>query len=349
MKSFISITPATFIFGMAFIHRRRRGGNTGFTILSDTLLQMIGVFVVLVVFLLLQWATTSKVAEKVPGLETQVTGLEAELEDAEEDLIRSNEEGEKKDGTIITLQKQVGQQGEYIDLLTEEVASLQPGGPLTVCIMLDVSLSMGDVIDELLSAMIAIFAVAPELTSEFSIGVVAFRTDVVDTFPVTVIKPKSEDGGKSQQAVVTFLEELEAKKGFTDHEKAFYAAVEVLRVAEKDGTRSVLMLMGDIGVSELDEARDKDLPTAGGFEFSDRERRLAQSLVTSIHKWASRGNRTIGTLFAESESTERNPSVEDSRQWYRDLAYPSSSNAYTDPSQMLGAILGTIKSQGDSK
>jgi hypothetical protein len=332
----------------------------------------IDIMFTLLTFLMLRMGVKSRelsesqaLAGQVPGLESTITVLSDKVEDGRAEKARGHRQGiayqkvirgkEKVIGNLaaeldkLNLEKGVltGQVGSLsnanavlqtsVDQLTADQKELQSrfrsGAPVTVVVMIDVTVSMQESIDELLASLAALCQFMPITSEEFRVGIVAFRQGVVAEFPITRILPKYEDRGQSQQAVLSFVDSLNAERALTDHLPVFKRATEMLKLAPPSGSqrqKEWLVLLGDTGPAELDG-------TAG---YNSAERARKDLILRDAQQWVRQGQRAFVSLYAESDFTKQDPAAEESRQWFESLGKISAnSKFYTAPSKLLVAIL----------
>ncbi len=206
-----------------------------------------------------------------------------------------------------------------------KVAALQNGLPVDLVIAIDVSGSMREGIEELKRASVSITDVMSRATSEFNVGVVAYRETVVKTLPLTRIQDSKKAGQASFNKLRNTLESLQAEQGTVDLEMAFQAATRMLDGAPRGVRKQVLLLIGDVGCYELGEQNarepfeiqleDKLCRDLKGWAVSlpDRDRRIcafflkpvgSNSVVFATHSQAlfrRFGQTTPNSVYAESQ------------------------------------------------
>jgi len=326
--------------------------NKMFAILSDVLLQVVVVFIAICVQYRAKLATSVEIAAQVPHLEQVVQTKEKQVAGLEGTLSSNMQALANKDGQIGELQTTVDAQGATIDGQRTQIngwkdaydrqgeefrqfqSRLQEGEPVTIVLMPDVTSSMDEPLEALRSAMALLVELMPQQSSDFRVGVVAFRNGVVAEYPVTPILPKYRDDGKSQQGVLAFLDTLQPERGHTNHLPAFKRAVEMLHeahpTAEKD-RKEIVTFLGDVGPSEIDAKTG----------YTESERKTKDILLSGMQKWAAYPDRrrSIISLYSESEFSRSDPGREETLAWFKALGSVSDSSAfYTDSNELLRAI-----------
>ncbi|ELP34505.1 vWA domain-containing protein [Rhodopirellula baltica] len=262
------------------------------------------------------------------GAQQLAKGYKGQLDEAETELENFAERGKKDAGIIATLQTQQGEQGEQIGELTTALNSLRPGGPCDFVCLIDTTGSTDPFHDHVKESLKALFRWAPRLSSELRIGVIPFRDGPLPAYPLQVIHPRYKDGGRSQDRLLAFIDNLKTQGSPTHHLPVFREAFDMLGPARSQNRRAVAILVGDIGPSELDEY-------AG---FSAAERREAERIVSGVRKWVSGGMRTVAAIYLGKggEGSE-------DRQWFQSLSLPDPEHFASDSSQMFNVILSTIE------
>lgn len=313
--------------------RRRIRKGTVFTILTDVSFQIIFSLLLLVQSYSTAWQAEAK---KAADGKTKNDGLKAKLGDTRVKYKRALGDIENSGGKILDLKDLVGEQGEHIGELTEQLARLQPGGPVDIMVMADCSASMQPHLERLRHALTALFDWTPRLASECRIGVLGFRRGVVYRYPLTRIEPVSKDGGQSQRDLLAFMGTLETESSPTDHLPVFKEGLSKLPLV-KDGRKQVALIIGDVSTSEL----DKDI-----VRFSQAEREQARVIVSGVRKWASIGDRVVGSIYVGTETDEPTSL---NRRWFEDLAYPQGQNFSSDSAELFHVILRAIEPAGPSQ
>ena len=290
---------------------KRKRRNIFYTILTDVLFNLLAFYML----------TNGGLQEQVGQLTNENRGFEIQIGNL------NIENG--------GLKQTISNQGKLIGSLQDEIdkyARFRSGKAVTAILLLDVSGSMGGPIEQLGIGMEAICEIMPNRSKDFRVGILAFRKGVIARYPITQILPAYEDNGNSQQAVLSFIQALKPDDGWTEHESVFQEAVKAVSNAHEkpDPDREVIVvLMGDVGPSELD----------GKLGYTRSERDTKQRILSSMKKWASRGNNSVKTLYAESNHTRDDPSRAESKQWFEDLGAVSPKSAsYSDTTSLLQAI-----------
>lgn len=268
------------------------------------------------------------VTEEREGAHQYAHGLEGQLDDARKDAENYATDGKDKAGIIATLQAQLGEQGQQIGQLTTDLNSLRPGGPVDAVFMIDTTGSTAPYHDHVKEALKALFRWAPRLSSELRIGVIAFRDGPVDIHPLRVIRPRHIDGGRSQDLLLDFVNDLTTQSSRTNHLPVFRKAFEMLGASRGQGRRAVAILVGDVGPSEIDER-------AG---FSSSERQSAARIVDGVRRWVEGDMRTVAAIYLGKATTGS-----EEREWFRSLSLPNTDHFAADSSEMFNVILSTIE------
>ncbi len=254
---------------------------------------------------------------QVTRLQTVIAGLQKELEAS--DLKNEGLAGElaKSDQFVARAKK-----------------AMKAGQPLAVVVCIDVTASMSESIEELLTTMAVLTETMPLISAEFRVEILAFRDGIASRFPITRIFPNYLDNGESQQKVLDFIEKLDASHGYTDHEPVLAAALKSLANVEasfpEGQGRSVLMLVGDVGCSELDKV--------AGFNAAEAAR--ARELLAMVSKWAgARTDRRVGTLYVHSAYAKEDPGAASSLRWFQSLGNVNEPSIFCERS---GELLRTI-------
>lgn len=277
-------------------------------------------------------------------LKTRLTLQDQKLAAGKKALGEAIEEGAQKDGIIngyVTKsagdREEIRELGETIKELHQQKRDiedqLRSGPPVTMVILIDVTASMQDAIEELRTVMATLFEVLPNTSQEVEIGVLAFRNGVVSTLPLTHVQPRYYDGGKSQATVLEFLDGLQAEEGYTDHWPVFSDAMKMLGNGDKANPLHNFrcVVLGDVAPAELDEKL--------GFTQAERER--CKKIIRGLETWAGRGpNNAVISLYARSKWAENDPFSDESLQWFKDIGGVSKNSAfYEDTSSLLRALL----------
>lgn len=273
-------------------------------------------------------AKVEHITQERDGAYQYANGLKGQLDKARTDAENYAKDGEDKAGIIASQQAQLGEQGKQIGQLTTALNSLRPGGPCDAVFLVDTTGSTDPFHEHVKESLKALFRWAPRLSSELRIGVIPFRDGPLPAYPLQVINPRYKDGGRSQDRLLAFIDNLTTQGSPTHHLPVFREAFDMLGPARSQDRRAVAILVGDIGPSELDEY-------AG---FSAAERREAERIVSGVRKWVSGGMRTVAAIYLGKggEGSE-------DRQWFESLSLPDPEHFASDSSQMFNVILSTIE------
>lgn len=343
------------------MHKRR---SLFFTIMADLLFNLLAFYMLMVGVKTEEVKTSQVVASRVPGLEEHVMGLQGQLEDAKKDLTFANEQGDKFRSLLKGKEMKIGHLKDQYQLLSSAKGGLEKqlglmaselggmkitvgqqkkkiseyenrfraGVPVTIVVVIDVTASMQPAIDELLMALSTLLETVPTTSIDFRVGIVAFRKGVVAEFPISKVLAHYEDEGKSQKAVLNFVDSLRASNSMTRHLPAFRRAGELFKQAhaKHDPKRKeTLIFIGDVGCSEIDERP--------GYSFE--ERKVMGQILSAMKQWVRQKNRAVASLYVESEHTRKDPSARESRQWFESLGSLSPTSAfYTDTNELLRAM-----------
>lgn len=320
-------------------------------LMTDVLFNLLAFYMLMVGVKTEALTTSEALAAEVPGLKKDVTGMKGMLAKAEEDLTKAKEQGDKAQSLLKGKDVKFGRLKKEFQLLTSKLGGLKKtisqqdvviknfqkhfraGKPITLLVMIDVTASMQQPIDDLLSALSAVCEYLPMTSKQFSVGILGFRQGVVAEFPVTPILPHYEDNSRSEQSVLNFVKSLRPVNAWTEQESVFERAKSMLQAAGSSADpESVvhIVYLSDTGPSELD----------GVVGYNATERQMKARILRSMQQWASRGQRGISSLYVESEYTKKDPAGSESRQWFEALGSVSeSSGFYTDSSELLRALL----------
>ena len=262
------------------------------------------------------------------GVEQYAKGLEGQLQDAEETAQHFADRGKEMGGIISALTIQLGEQGEQFGEVQAELNQLRPGGPCDAIFLIDTSGSTDSYHDHISESLKALFRWAPRLSSELRVGVIPFRDGCLTSYPLTSIRPRDVDNGRSQDSLLEFIDNLHTEVSAADHLPAFREAFKMLDASRGEDRRAVVILVSDIGPSELDS-------TVG---YSPAETRQAKRIVDGVNRWVSGGMRTVAAIYLGNKASDSFDA-----QWFRSLSLPDSSNFASDSSQIFNVIFSTIE------
>lgn len=338
-----------------------------FTILCDVAFQIIVALLLLVQISSVKLVQVTKVADSVPNLEEQIAGLDdalttsqaagrgkdKKIDELEDRLDRAEADGAdkdgvieglnqsiskartsavEKDGIIEGLKRKIGKQGQEIGELTDQLGRLQPASALQLIVIVDVTGSQEPHIKRLRDTLKSLFDWLPYLAKKCKIGVLGVRDGVVFRFNLTDIKPHYSDGGRSQKALLDFLDNLNTKRSLVNHGAAIQEAIDTLGTEIK-GTQQQILLLGDVGCSELD----------GQQGHSPKERQAAGELINKVGDWVRSGDdRTFTTVYTGVANSL-------DQQWFQRLAQPRVENYSTDSTDLFRFILNSIRPKGYTK
>lgn len=229
---------------------------------------------------------------------------EGRAKDAQDRARKAEQEGKEKD---------------------EALKKLRPGGPVDICILVDQTGSMEPHIERLKRALQSLFRWTPRLSSECRISIVGVRNGVVARFPLTAIRPPSEDG--SQAKLMNFITSMKTVGSPIDHRPAFDEAFAILPDQNLVGRRQVIITLSDIGQSELD----------GQQGYSSAEMANARRIVSDVRTWALKGNRSVGCIYV---GPDNQASLD--RKWFQNLAQPAGQNFASDSAELFDVIFKSI-------
>ncbi|WP_417847320.1 VWA domain-containing protein [Thalassoglobus sp.] len=234
---------------------------------------------------------------------------------------------------VATQQKTIDELRSQNDALASQLKS---GDPVTFVVLIDCSASMQQPIASLRNAVATLFEVAPNVSKDFRVGIIAFRWGIVDQFPITRIPPRYEDP-EPQKAVLNFLDSLKVEQSAVDHRPVFAEAIAMLNEAHptpEPNRKERILLLGDIAPSEIDGRRG----------FSPSENAIKRQIVEDVRRWSKEGDRAIEALYAESDWTRKNDSdPETTKAWFQSLGNVSEQSAfYTDSTSILRAVLHAV-------
>ncbi|TWU59591.1 hypothetical protein V7x_55010 [Crateriforma conspicua] len=313
--------------------KRRRNRGPLWTMMTDVGFQLIAVLLVLVTNFKSE-ANSAKLAavelqEDNDGLWEENHGLKGQLEDTEEELENYAENGKRQQGIINRLTKDLGVLGEQLGEKTEELNKLRPGGPVDIVMIADCSDTMTPHHERLKKAQLSLFQWAPRLSSRCRVGVLGVRDGVVYRYPLTTINPPWKDGGKSQSQLIDFMTGVKTSPSLVNHAPAFDEALAMLPDSHRATRKQVIILLGDIGPSELD---------GSGYVFSAREMSVAKDVASRVRRWAEKGSRSVGSIYV---GPDQQTSID--RKWFQSLAYPSGQNFATDSTELFNVIFKAIE------
>ena len=299
-----------------------------YTVLCDVLMQLVVGLVVAVDDEQQSHERTKAIASEVPGLHEENRGLRGMLKQADDDRQFLADQGRRYRGKIQTLTDALGEQGDKVGQLTEELDRLRPGPPIDLVIVLDSTASMAPHHANTRGAMASLFKFTWRLSSEVRIGVVSVRQNVVDVFPLTVIRPADQD--QSQASLLKFLDGLTTKNSILDPRPGFARAVKMLPHPGREGRRQVLIYCGDRGLSEI----------SGDERWSAEEKRLGQQVVAGAGRWVNAAPRRVfGTVYVGAEQGGG-----PDHDFFRDLAHPVGAGHFaTNSVAMFQLILDAME------
>lgn len=314
-------------------YRIRRGPI--WTLTTDAGFQMIAALVLMVTSYSESLDDAATEAAKVPLMEVTITGLEMKKGDLEEYIVLVElerdglaEQGEELAGTIEELERKLGDQGQRIGQLTEEMARLQPGGPVDVVFIVDCTKSMDPHHEQLKKALVSLFRWTPRISSECRIGVLGVRDGIVYRYPLQVIHPPVKDGGQSQSELLNFMASMKTASAMIDHKPAIEEAFRMLPEKGRNDRRQVIFMLSDVGQSERD----------GKVGYSTREWEEATAIVNDVKSWASKGERSVGSIYVGNGNA-----TSQERQWFQHLAQPSGQNFASESAEMFDVIFRAIE------
>lgn len=313
--------------------KRRTSRGSLWTMMTDVGFQLIAVLLVLVTNYKTD-ANSAQVAlveveEKNDGLWDEIHGLKGQLNDAEEDLENYADEGKKQQGIINTLTKDLGVLGEQLGEKTRELNKLRPGGPVDVVVMVDCTGSMELHHERLKKAMVSLFQWTPRLSSKCRIGVLGVRDGVVYRYPLQTIVSPDKDGGKSQAKFLAFMAKMKIEGSLINHASAFREALAMLPDSERQTRKQSIIVLGDIGPSELD---------GDGYVFSANELAVAKDISSRVRRWSAQGSRSVGSIYVGPDDQS---SMD--RKWFQSLAQPAGQNFATDSTELFNVIFRSIE------
>lgn len=187
---------------------------------------------------------------------------------------------------------------------TEEEVSAVAERHVEIAIAVDKTGSMEQELYNLKNAILRLAEILPKVTDSLRIGLVAYRINEstqrneTDVFPMTEIRARDEDGGRSYDALSNYLARQRHASGAAPVLEATREAIGLLNHAPGYKGHQVFMLLGDVGPYE-NHVSDLDAITPEG------ERR-AQVLVNTIGGWAKgRKDRNVIILFSGRDEINR--------------------------------------------
>ena len=283
-------------------------------------------------------AESQAAAAEVPELRGEIEGMQGQLDDAHKALTNAREQGYKYRSLIEGKDEQIGMYQSTIKNLKGQISEIEKhfraGPPVTLLVMIDVTQSMEQLITDLLEALGILFETLPHTSKDFRVGIIAFRDGVAEELPIMQVKPKYEDKGATQQKVLQFVGSLRVQTSHVTYLPVFERAAAMLKTAHPtiDLKRKVRMiLISDTGCGENDDQ----------LGYTAAEHNLKNYLLRSVQSWASKGDRGVAALYAESENSSREGADQAiSKQWFVDLGSVSPKSAsYTNANYLLRAVL----------
>lgn len=311
--------------------RRDSSWSGGFTtIMLDVMFNLVMCFMVIAHATSRKLTSVRAVASTVPDLKLEINGL-----DRENGLLTNKVTSQEI--TIGRLNTENGGLELAVGKLNEKIGEyesrFQSGKPVTVVFLVDTTLSMRETISRLGVGMETTCEIMPNRSKDFRVGIIGFRRGVDARFEITRILPRHEDNVASQRSVLSFIKGLKTENGWTEHKSVFLAAVRAISKAHPtaDPEREIILcVLGDVGPSELDEKQGYTSP---------EERVAKREILAGLKKWVRMGNHSVMALYAESKSTEADPSGAENKKWFQDLGSVSpKSGFYTDTTALLQAI-----------
>lgn len=259
--------------------------------------------------------------------EEKTDGLQKIIDDAHEELEFYADKGKEYAGIVETLEQAIGEQGEQIGQLTEELNALRPGPPIDLLILVDCSASMRPHHRRLRSALLSLFKMTPRLSTRCRIGVLGIRNGVVFTYELETIVPRYKDKGVSANKLLGFMDSMTTQTSNIDHSAAFKKAFEMLPDRNRKGTRQVILTLSDTGTGERD----------GKAAYSESEMQEGRKIVADVRSWASKGNRAVGCIYV---GPDEETSID--RKWFQALAQPSVDNFAAHSAEIFSITMRAI-------
>lgn len=313
--------------------KRRTSRGPLWTVMTDVCFQLIVALLVVVTNYKTEAnyakLATVEVELENEGLWQENHGLKGQLEEAEDDLENYADKGKKQQGIINTLTKDLGVLGEQLGDKTKELDKLRPGGPVDVVLIPDCTGSMELHHERLKKAMVSLFQWTPRLSSRCRIGVLGVREGVVYRYPLQTIVSPGKDGGKSQAKFLAFMAGMKTEGSLINHAPAFREALAMLPDSDRKTRRQAIIVLGDIGPSELD---------GDGYVFSANELAVAKDISSRVRRWASQGSRSVGSIYVGP-----NDEASMDRKWFQSLAQPAGQNFATDSTELFNVIFRSIE------